>query len=345
MTDSDTRVLVTGASGFIAKHIVLDLLRKGYRVRGTVRDRSKGEAVRRTMAENGADSDGLEIAEADLGSDAGWAEAVAGCRLVLHTASPFPISSPRDPDELIVPARDGARRVVAAALDAGAERVVLTSSMAAIAYGHPMDRTAPFTEADWTIVDQPDVGAYVASKYHAEKAAWDEVERRGRRDSLAVVNPSLVLGPILDAGHGTSVEIVRRLLTGKMPALPRVGFPVVDVRDVSAMHIAAMETPAAGGQRFPCSGGFMWLEEIAETLRRGLPGQARKVPRRRMPDWMVKTVALFDRDLRTISGDLGKVRIIDTGNARERLGWQPRPDEEAVLAAARSLIDKGVVTV
>ncbi|MEQ9815701.1 MAG: NAD-dependent epimerase/dehydratase family protein [Azospirillaceae bacterium] len=345
MTDTQTTVLVTGASGFIAKHIVLDLLKKGYRVRGTVRDKAKGEAVRQTMEENGADPAGLDIAEADLGSDSGWAGAVAGCRFVLHTASPFPISTPRDPDEIIVPARDGARRVVAAALDAGAERVVLTSSMAAIAYGHPMERTAPYTADDWTRVDRPEVGAYVASKYHAEKAAWAVAAERGLEDRLAVINPALVLGPILDAGHGTSVEIVRRLLTGKMPALPRVGFPVVDVRDVSAMHIAAMETPAAGGQRFPCAGGFMWLEEIAEALRQGLPGQAGKVPRRRMPDWLVRAVALFDRDIRTIAGDLGRVRVLDTSNARKRLGWQPRPDEEAVLAAARSLIDKGVVTV
>lgn len=339
-------VLVTGGSGFVGVHCVLALLRAGYRVRTTIRTPARAADVRAQLAAGGLDDPGdrLEFAIADLTRDDGWPEAVAGCRFVLHVASPFPSRQPKDPDDLIVPARDGALRVLRAARDAGVERVVLTSSFAAIGYGHaPTDRA--FTEEDWTELDSGrPVSAYAQSKTIAERAAWAFLHDEGARSDgssleLAVVNPVGVLGPVLGPDVSTSVELVRLVKEGRLPGLPDVHFGIVDVRDVAALHLLAMTRPEAAGQRFlAIAGEVMSAQEVA-LLIRGHLGEAagRRVSTKPMPRWMLKAAAPFSRRVRDALPDLGTVRRASAEKARTVLGWSPRPREEAVIATVDTL--------
>lgn len=340
---SRATVLVTGASGFVATHAILQLLERGYAVRGTLRTPERAESLRAVIAGAGADPAGLDFVTADLAGDAGWAEAAAGCRYVLHVASPIGAKQPRDPNDFIAPARDGARRVIEAAIEAGTERVVMTSSIAAVCYG----RTAPlmrrFTEEDWTDPMAPTTTPYTKSKTLAEREAWRVVEHDGGATSLATVNPGLILGPVLEKDYGSSAEVVRKLMSGRLPACPRLGWPVVDVRDVAAMHIAAMETPAAGGHRFLCGNDFMWIREIAAVLRHRFPDYRRRIPKLPAPDVLVRLFALFDAQARALASELGQRKDLDTTKAREILNWQPRPNEEAICATAETLIRFGIV--
>ncbi len=254
-------VLVTGGSGFIGAHCILQLLNGGYRVRTTVRSLKRETDVRSMLKAGGAEPrEALSFAVADLMSDAGWSEAVAGCDFVLHVASPFPLRVPKHEDELIIPAREGALRVLRAARDAGIKRVVLTSSFAAIGYGRkPTDR--PFSEENWTDLNGDDLTAYVKSKTLAERAAWDFVGHDGGTLELSVVNPVGVFGPVLGPDYSTSIELVRRLMDGAMPGCPRLSFGIVDVRDVADLHLRAMTNPAAKGQRFlAVAGEFMTIQ-------------------------------------------------------------------------------------
>src|SRR6476661_7698297 len=270
----DQLVLVTGGSGFIGAHCIRRLHEDGYRVRTTVRSLAR-EAEVRQMAGEGP----LEFAEADLTDDAGWAEAVAGCDFVLHVASPFPLGQPKHEDELIVPARDGALRVLRAARDAGVRRVVLTSSFAAIGYGHD-EGDAVADETRWTDVDGPGVSAYAKSKTLAERAAWDFVRAEGGSLELATVNPVAVLGPLLGPDPSTSIELVKRLIDGSMPGTPKVAFGIVDVRDVADLHVRAMAAPEAAGERFLAVGEqWRWASEMAGWLREALPDRAKKIPK------------------------------------------------------------------
>lgn len=339
MNTATTCVLVTGGSGFIGSHCIVQLLAAGYRVRTTVRDLKREAQVRAMIAHAGVDAgERLSFFAADLGNDAGWAEAVAGCDYVLHVASPFPAAAPKNEDELIVPARDGAVRVLRAARDAKVKRVVLTSSFAAIGYGHP-DRSEPFDESVWSNPDSP-IGAYPKSKTLAERAAWDFIEREGEGLELAVVNPVGVFGPILGPDYSTSVAFIKRMLDGKFPGYPRLYFGTVDVRDVADLHLRAMIDPAAKGERFlAISGDFMPIVEIARTLRRGLGTQASKVPTRQLPDWLVRVASWFDPMVRQMVPDLGKKKNAGSIKAQRLLGWAPRSREEGIIAAARSLIE------
>ncbi|MCB0868459.1 MAG: aldehyde reductase [Solirubrobacterales bacterium] len=326
-------VLVTGGSGFLGGRAIIDLLERGYDVRTTVRDKAKAPAIEENISAELGRPAGIEFFEADLASDSGWTEAVAGCRYVLHIASPFPPSRPKDPQELIRPAVDGATRVITAALDAGVERVVMTSPVAAIRGGNNQeDRVC--SELDWTDIDK--VSAYPQSKTLAELAAWELVDSRGEREKLAVINPSAILGPVMPDDDSFSLEGIQRLLDG-MPAVPKIGFSWVDVRDVSAAHIAAMEIPEAGGQRYIASGPFLWLLEVSEILRERLPDLARKAPTRTAPKFMVRIMALFDPGARALVGDIGQKSNFDTTRAREVLGIEARPVEETIVDCARSL--------
>jgi nucleoside-diphosphate-sugar epimerase len=339
------RVLVTGGSGFIGSHCLLQLLAGENEARTTVRDLGREREVRGMLARGGAGDVGgrLSFFAADLESDAGWAEAVAGCDYVLHVASPFPASMPKDENELIVPAREGALRVLCAARDAGVKRVVLTSSFAAIGYGAE-GRTAPFTEEDWTDPDGPDVQPYTKSKTLAERAAWDFVEREGGGLELAVVNPVGVFGPALAPDYSTSVLIVQRLLDGSVPGCPRLYFGGVDVRDVADLHIRAMSDPAARGERFlAVAGDFVSMLQMARMLSTNLGAAARRAPTREIPDWMVRLIAVFDPQIRQILPELGKRKNASNAKARRMLGWAPRSVEESLVATARSLIELGVV--
>jgi nucleoside-diphosphate-sugar epimerase len=337
-------VLVTGGSGFIAMHCVLKLLDAGYRVRTTVRSLAREAEVRATLAAAGAaPGDRLAFVAADLTADAGWAEAASGCDHVLHVASPFPVNVPRHEDELIVPAREGALRVLRAARNAGVRRVVQTSSFAAIGYGHPpSDR--PFDEHDWTRPEGAGVSAYAKSKTLAERAAWDFMAREGGALELAVVNPVAVFGPALGADFSTSIEIIRRMMDGALPALPRMTLGVVDVRDVADLHLLAMTAPEAAGERFlAVAGGFVSLREIGLMLRRRMGAAARRVPTRELPDWLLRVVALVDKSVGQIVPELGKRKDATAAKAAHVLGWTPRSAEDAVVATAESLLRLGLL--
>ena len=265
MSEQET-VLVTGASGFIALHCVVQLLQAGYQVRGTLRSASREAEVRETVARQVDAGERLSFTTADLTDDAGWADAVANCTYVLHVASPFPAAPPKDENELIVPAREGALRVLRAAANAGVKRVVLTSSIAAVAHGNDGLGNHTFDEDDWSNVDGT-LGAYEKSKTLAERAAWDFIASDDAKGmELAVINPGAVLGPVLNENLGTSAELVRRLLLRQLPACPRIGFSMVDVRDVASAHIAAMSVPEAAGKRFCCTESHAWIRDIALIL-------------------------------------------------------------------------------
>ena len=337
-------VLVTGGSGFIAMHCTLKLLAAGYRVRNTVRSLAREAEVRATLKAAGADAgDRLAFFGADLTADAGWAEAAAGCDCVLHVASPFPVNVPKHEDELIVPAREGALRVLRAARGAGVKRVVLTSSFAAIGYGHAqVDRA--FTEHDWTSPDGDGVTAYAKSKTLAERAAWDFMAREGGDMELAVVNPVGVFGPALGADFSTSIEIIKRMMDGALPALPRVTFGVVDVRDVADLHLKAMTDPEAAGERFlAVAGEFVSMRDIGLMLKRRMGPAARRVPTRELPDWLLRVVALVDKSVGQIVPELGKRKNASADKARRTLGWSPRSAEDAVVATAESLVSLGLL--
>jgi nucleoside-diphosphate-sugar epimerase len=338
MTESEGTTLVTGGTGFLGGWCIASLLERGYDVRTTVRDRDREPAVRAAVQTAGVDPDArLSVFAADLTSDAGWAEAVAGCRYVLHVASPFPPVQPKDADELIVPARDGALRVLRAALDAGVERVVMTSSIAATRPDRPSSESQPYTEADWTDGDDTTRTPYVRSKTLAEQAAWAHVRAIGAEDRLATVNPGAIIGPVLNDDHSYSLQSITRLLDG-MPAVPRIGFAFVDVRDVADLHLRAMTDPAAGGQRLIATDRFLWMAEVGAILRDRLGEAARKVPTRIAPDVLIRLMGLFDGSVRSVIGDLGRRDWFSSEKARTELGWSPRPVEDSIADCGRSLV-------
>jgi len=340
---STPRILVTGGSGYIAGVLIRQLLAAGWRVNTTVRDLAREPALRQLLGASQGDArEQLRCFSADLMHAASWAEAATGCSHVAHLASPLPAGVPRDANKLIVPARDGALRALKAARDAGVQRVVMTSSVAAIAYGHGPGEHR-FTERDWTRLEMPGIPAYVQSKTVAERAARDWVAREGGGLAFCTVNPSVVLGPVASADYSASVVLVRSLLQGRIPVLPRIGFGIVDVRDVAELHWRALTAPGMANERFIACGGFHWLHEVAAVLREELGEQARRVPTRRMPDWAVRLLAKVSPTLRTVASELGTVRHQDASHAREVLGWVPRPPREAILTTARDLIALGVV--
>jgi len=338
-----TTILVTGGSGFIGSHCILQLLAAGHEVRTTVRNLKREADVRALLKEGGAEpGDRLTFVAADLERDAGWAEAVAGCEYVLHVASPFPPSVPKHEDELIVPAREGALRVLRAARDSGVKRVVLTSSFAAVGYGHA-PQAAPFDETSWTNVDS-DVRPYVKSKALAERAAWDFITRSGGSLELSVVNPVGVLGPVLGPDYSTSILLVQRLMDGALPGCPKIYFGLVDVRDVVDLHIRAMTDPAAKGERFlAVAGDFLAMRDIARVLKARMGAAARRVPTLQLPNWLVRIAGRKDPAVQQILPELGKQKNATSDKAKRLLGWAPRSNEDAIVATAESLIRLGLL--
>ncbi len=338
-------VLVTGGSGFIATHCTLRLLAAGYRVRTTVRSLSREADVRNTLRTGGSDAgDRLSFAAADLLLDAGWAEAVAECTYVLHVASPFPLNKPKHEDDLITPAREGTLRVLRAARDAGVTRVVVTSSSAAVIYGHP-PQAAPFDESSWTDVDDRNgVTPYAKSKTLAERAAWEFLATEGGSLELSGVNPAGVYGPVLGPDYSSSIVLVKRLLDGDIPGLPRIRFGVVDVRDVADLHLLAMTSPAANGERFlALAGDFISALDVAHILKDRLGTAAKRVSTRGLPDWAVRVFARFDSDASLLLPELGRTPNAIAAKAGRVLGWTPRSSEEAIVATAESLLRLGLV--
>jgi dihydroflavonol-4-reductase len=339
-----SEVLVTGGSGFIGAHCILQLLAAGHRVRATVRNLNRRDDVLAMLRQGGAAStDNLSFVTADLMADAGWAEAVKDCDYVLHVASPLPPGSPKDENELIVPARDGTLRVLRGARDAGVKRVVQTSSFAAIGYGHAGRRT-PFDETIWTNLDALGHQPYVKSKALAERAAWDFMAREGGALELATVNPVAVLGPVLGPDFSSSIVLVKALLEGRAPAAPKMRFGLVDVRDVADLHLRAMIDPAAKGERFlAIAGASVSVLDVATVLRTQIGPAGQRAPRREMPDWLVRTLALVVPQMREIVPYLGRYAEASNDKARRLLGWSPRPNEQAIVATAESLLRLGLV--
>src|ERR1700722_18045774 len=333
-------ILVTGGTGFIASHTILQALGENHRVRTTIRSLKREADVRAMLKQGGSEpGDRLSFFAADLENDAGWAEAVAGCDYVLHVASPFPANVPKHEDELIVPAREGALRVLRAAREARVKRVVLTSSFAAIGYGHP-PQSAPFDETDWSDTSGSDVTAYVKSKTLSERAAWDFIAREGRALELSVVNPVAVFGPVLGPDYSTSVLLIQRLMSGSVPGSPRLSFGVVDVRDVADLHIRAMTHPAAKGERFlAVAGNFMLIQDIAKVLKNRMGEAGKKGPTRQFTNWLVRVAALLDPQVKQVLPELGKLKNGTGEKARRVLGWTPRSSEEAIISTAESLLD------
>ncbi len=332
-------VLVSGGSGYIAGFVIRQLVAEGWRVHTTVRSLAKEGAVRALLA---VDDSRLRFFAADLTADAGWAQAMAGCSHVAHVASPVPFGVPKDANELIVPARDGALRVLRAAKAAGASRFVMTSSVAAVSYGRGRG-VHHFTEADWTQADKPGISAYIQSKTLAERAARDWVASEGAGIDFCTINPSVVLGPVWSKDYSASVVIVKKLLDGSMAACPDIGFGVVDVRDVADLHVRALKAPGMAGERFIASGRFIKLREMADLLRAELGPQAHRVTTRNLPDWLVRGLALFNPMARAVLGELGSVRNQDASHARAVLGWATRPVEQSIVDTARSLLELGIV--
>jgi nucleoside-diphosphate-sugar epimerase len=341
---SMSKVLVTGGSGFIAAHAIVQLLAAGHEVSASVRNLKREADVREMLKQGGAEPDDrLSFFAADLESDAGWPEAVAGCEFVLHVASPFPAGVPNHENDLIAPAREGALRVLRAARGAGVKRVVLTSSFAAVGYGQP-PRNAPFDETNWTDPNGADVGAYAKSKTLAERAAWDFIAREGGGLELSVVNPVGVFGPVLGSDYSTSILLVQRLMDGAVPGVPKLHFGVVDVRDVADLHIRAMLHPAAKGERFlAVAGDFVTMVDIARLLKARMGAAGGKVPTRQLPNFLVRVAALFDPAVRLILPELGKVKNATNAKARRLLDWSPRSNEDSILATAESLVRLGLL--
>ena len=334
---ADTKTaLVTGGSGFLGGWCVVELLRRGYSVRTTVRDLGRETQVRDAVGSQVDPGDRLTVLAADLLKDEGWHQAVQGCDFVLHVASPFPPVQPKDPDELIVPARDGTLRVLRASLDAGVERIVVTSSVAAVT-GGDKPPSGPLTEQNWSDPDNPRLSPYACSKTIAERAAWDFMRERDATEKLATVNPGAIIGPVLGDDRSFSLQAIERLLNG-MPGVPQIGFSFVDVRDVAELEIRAMTDPAAGGQRFIATESFMWMSEVAAVLRERLGEDAAKVPTRGVPNLVVRAMAIFDSGIRSIVGQLGKKNELSSERARTRLGWSPRPLGDTIADCARSLL-------
>jgi dihydroflavonol-4-reductase len=320
-------VLVTGGTGYVAGWVIVELLNRGYDVRTTIRDQSRAQAVR-----DAAKSDAVSFAVADLTRDEGWDAAMAGVDYVLHVASPL-----GDTQDLIGPARDGTLRVLRAATDAGVKRVVVTSAANAASPSSYAEEGIT-DETLWTDLADPALPPYRRSKTSAERAAWDFMATSDGPTTLTTILPGAVFGPLLSTENLGSVQIVQRMLTGKMPGTPRIGLEIVDVRDLAALHVAAMTAPAAAGERFLATGEFTWMREMAADLRAGLGPAGNRVPTRQLPDFVVRFAARFDASLRSITISLGRRHRHTTEKAVRVLGWRPRPAADTVVDCARSLI-------
>ncbi|MCB2178553.1 aldehyde reductase [bacterium] len=341
--NQNTLVLVTGATGFLASRCVLQLLNAGYRVRGTIRSLEKATAFKNSLAPYTDRLDALSLVRADLLQDKGWDQAVADCTYVLHVASPFPLTIPKDEDDLIRPAVEGTRRVLGAAARAGVKRVVQTSSIAAVSAAYP-DQNRTFTEADWSLLDG-DIEPYPKSKTLAEKAAWEFVESLPPEQSLelAVINPGYILGPVINDRQPSSVVLHQTLMNGNLPGVARIKYNIVDVRDVAQAHLAAMTTPEAAGKRFVCVGAGLFLPEIVRILDAHFKPQGFRIPTRTLPTWVVRLAGLFNPVIRDNAKGVGEDPIFDTTRIRTVLNWTPLPAEQTLVEMGESLIAHGVI--
>ncbi|MBD3254979.1 MAG: NAD-dependent epimerase/dehydratase family protein [Candidatus Lokiarchaeota archaeon] len=333
------KVLITGISGFIAKHIALKLLKKGYLVRGTLRSMDKAEETKQTLNKHGADISALEFVKTNLLSDDGWDNAVEGCKGIFHVASPFPMKQPKDKEALVKPALEGTLRVLRASQKAEAERIVITSSMVAMMY--EPDRKGEFKvkENDWTDPEWSKLSAYAVSKTRAELAAWEWAKKNEWKTKLSVVNPGFVLGPTLDGKTNTSLNVIKLFLKGDYPVVPKVSYSIVDVRDLAVLHIKTFTIPECGGRRLIGGANTLAMVEMAHILRDQFPEFSDNIPTRRLPNILLKILSKFDSRLKSVVQDIGRVPIAETDYVEELTGISFRSSKEAVIAAAESIID------
>ena len=340
MTDK-ALVLVTGASGYIAMHIILQLLEQGYSVRGTLRSLSKEARLRKIFADYLDADERLEFVEADLLSDNGWDAAMKDCEYVQHVASPVIVGEPEDENEAIRPAVEGTNRVLEAALKAGVKRFVQTSSFAAVGDEAQNRGSKVWTEDDWADPTK-DIGTYRKSKTLAEKAVWNFAEKHPEMECVAI-NPVFVIGPVFDKTFSPSIDIVRKLLNKDYPGLPRLGFRMVDVRDVARAHITAMTHSDAPGKRFICATDFLWMKEIAAILNDNFAAQGYKVPTMMLPDFLVRLVAMFDKTMGSVVDSLNIKTNASNQRLKDVLDWTPISVEQSIIDTGKSLIEKGIV--
>ncbi len=334
-------VLVTGGTGFVGSHCIVQLLAAGHQVRTTIRDASRKAEVAEMLIKEGVTSDLLSFFIADLERDSGWEAATAGCDYVLHVASPFPLGNPKHENDLIIPAREGTFRVLKAARSAAVKRVVLTSSFAAVGYGHK-PQVGPFNEGNWTDLSGKDVQPYIKSKTLAERAAWDFCEEKALE--LAVINPVGVFGPVLGPKLSASLALIQRMLSGGMPVCPRIYFGLVDVRDLADLHIRAMTHPAAAGQRFiAVAGECLSMYEVSKVLRARMGKSARRCPQFQMPDWILRLLAVTNPAVKAMVPQIGKIRRATSEKAQRLLDWRPRPNDEIIVATGESLLRFGLI--
>lgn len=339
------KVLVTGATGYIAKHIILKLLEDGYQVRGSVRNLSRGDDVRATLAKHVSSGinldDALEFVALNLSEDDGWDEALEGVDILMHTASPVPVAQPKNHDEIIKPAVEGCLRALNAAHKAGIKRVVMTSSVAAVMHHQDISPRTTLDERDWNDLNPKYVTAYSKSKTLAEQAAWEFVKRQDIDIDLTTINPGMVLGAPLDDKIGASVSIIERIMTRKDPAVPNLGFAFVSVSDVAEMHVNAIDTEASFGNRYIAVERFVWFYEIVEALNVEFP--TRKINTFRAPNWFIKFIAIFDADVRSVSQDLGLKREVDNLAARRDLGIEFKNTISTAIETAHYMVENKMV--
>ncbi len=336
-------ILVTGASGYIAKNIVAGLLERGHSVIGSARTQERDAEIRAAVGPALSDQSKLKqyrTVALDLGSDAGWSDAISEATVLFHTASPFPLTQPKNEQEVIEPAVQGAVRALKTATEAGVKRVIFTSSSAAITIKDRPSNGSAYTEDDWTDLSHPVATPYYKSKTLAERAAWEFAETAPDLE-MTVINPTFVQGPPLDKNYGTSTRVLERLLRGKDPMVPRFGFPVVDVRDVAEAHIRAMERPDTVGERLLLADRFMWFSEMAKVVKEALPH--RKIPTREAPDFVIRMLSLFDAEARTIVPALGRKEVVSSEKAQNLLDMTFRDAGAAVRETAVWLDENRVV--
>jgi len=338
-----TKVLLTGVTGFLGSHTTIQLLEKGYYVLGTMRNLGRADAIRDVIARHTKLTDQLTFAQADLNEPVDWESLMKGVTYVQHIASPFPRTLPKREEDLIRPAVDGTKAILSASAKNGIQRVVLTSSSGAIIYGKPKGQeSGTYDERTWTDpTNYRDTTPYFRSKTLAERAAWDFIESDESGTELSTVCPGAILGPVLEKDFGTSANMVIKQLDGSVPALPRIGFDIVDVRRVADLLIRAMERPEAANQRYAGSAGFASFKDIADTLRKAFPNH--KIPKRELPNFAVRLFSNFDASLKPILIDLGLERKVDHRKAARQLNWDPGTPEEAIRSCAESVLALGIV--
>lgn len=337
------KVLLTGITGFVGSHTAIQLLEKGYQVIGTLRNMKRADSIRTTIAQHTSQTAKLSFVEAEIQDEQIWQKLMVGIDYVQHIASPFPKVMPKNENELIIPARQGNLNILSAASACGVKRVVITSSTAAISYGQPKEsRRRTFDETDWTNLNLgDDVTPYYKSKTLAEKAAWDFMKTDTSGLELSVVCPGLILGPLLEEDFNASANVIIKLMDGSMPAVPRMGFDLVDVRSIASLLILAMEQPSARNQRYIGSSGYITFTDMAGLLKKAHP--AMNIPLRKLPDFMMHILSYFDATVKPVLLDLGTERKMNNSKAINELGWKPIKPEEAVLSSAASILQLGIV--